>query len=119
MKKPGRKRVLMLVENRPFPYDVRVLPEAQALFAAGYQVSVISPAGRKQPLHENVDGIYVFHYPAPPSGGNFLGYVWNMGIRSWPCLSCPCLSGFAPALTLSTRQIPRIPLYLLQCFTSC
>ena len=71
MKKPGQKRVLMLVENRPFPYDVRVLPEAQALFAAGYQVSVISPAGRKQPLRENVDGIYVFHYPAPPSAANF------------------------------------------------
>ena len=79
MKKPGRKRVLMLVENRPFPYDVRVLPEAQALFAAGYQVSVISPAGRKQPLRENVEGIYVFHYPAPPSAANFLGYVWEYG----------------------------------------
>ncbi len=79
MKKPGRKRVLMLVENRPFPYDVRVLPEAQALFAAGYQVTVISPAGRNQPLRENVDGIYVFHYPAPPSAANFLGYVWEYG----------------------------------------
>ena len=38
------KRVLMLVENNPFPNDPRIRREARALIDAGYQVSVVAPA---------------------------------------------------------------------------
>jgi len=69
----------MLVENRPFPQDVRVLPEAQALLAAGYQVSVISPKGPNQLLRENMGGLHVFRYPAPTPASNFVGYLWEYG----------------------------------------
>lgn len=79
MKHAIRKRVLILVENRPFPQDVRVLPEARALVDAGYQVSVISPTAPKQALREYIDGIYVFRFPSAPDSRNFFGYLWEYG----------------------------------------
>jgi glycosyltransferase involved in cell wall biosynthesis len=79
MKQAIRKRVLILVENRPFPQDVRVLPEARALVDAGYQVSVICPTAPKQALREYIDGIYVFRFPAAPDSRNFFGYLWEYG----------------------------------------
>jgi len=39
---PGR-RVLMIVENLPCPFDRRVMQEARTLAAAGYAVSIICP----------------------------------------------------------------------------
>ncbi len=39
------RRVLMLLENNPYPKDVRVRQEAAALVAAGYQVTVVCPSG--------------------------------------------------------------------------
>lgn len=72
-------RILMLVENCPFPQDVRVFFEAQALLANGYQVSVISPAGPDQPLREDIDGLHVFRYPGPSPASSFFGYVWEYG----------------------------------------
>lgn len=72
-------RILMLVENRPFPQDVRVLLEAQALSAAGYHVSVISPTGSNQLLRENIGEIHVFRYHAPTPTSHFLGYLWEYG----------------------------------------
>src|SRR5260221_13457860 len=40
------KRVLILVENLPSPFDRRVWQEAVALRDAGYAVSIICPTGR-------------------------------------------------------------------------
>ncbi len=72
-----RNRVLMLVENNPFPQDIRVFHEAQTLTSSGYRVSVICPAGPHQPSRENVDGTHVFRYPSPPSFNGALGYLWE------------------------------------------
>ena len=41
---PGR-RVLIIVENLPCPFDRRVMQEARTLAAAGYTVSIICPKG--------------------------------------------------------------------------
>jgi glycosyltransferase involved in cell wall biosynthesis len=73
------KRVLMWLENLPYPRDIRVRQEADALVASGYQVSVICPAGPKQPWRERIAGVYVFRYPAPPAANSFLGYIWEYG----------------------------------------
>jgi glycosyltransferase involved in cell wall biosynthesis len=70
-----RCRILMLLENLPFPQDVRVRREAAALVQAGYRVTVICPAGKEQPFHEELNGVQVYRYPAPPSANGFIGYL--------------------------------------------
>src|SRR5688500_4150907 len=45
----GRERIAMLVENNPYPQDVRVRREAEALATAGHEVRVIAPRSASQP----------------------------------------------------------------------
>jgi glycosyltransferase involved in cell wall biosynthesis len=79
MSHPANNRILMLLENLPFPQDVRVRREAYALHAAGYRVTVICPSHEGQPFRETVNGVRVFRYPAPRAVNGFLGYVWEYG----------------------------------------
>ena len=72
-------RVLMLLENQPYPRDVRVRNEASTLVGAGYRVSVICPAAPGQPWHEVIDGVRVYRFPAPPEGNGLLSYLWEYG----------------------------------------
>lgn len=72
-------KVLMLVENNAYPYDVRVRSEAEALHAAGYEVAVIAPRSAGQPWTEDVGGVRVYRFPAPPGGGGALGYALEFG----------------------------------------
>ena len=69
----------MLLENNAYPSDQRVRREANSLVAAGFQVTVISPAKQQQPRYENVDGVHVYRFPPPPAGDSFLGYLWEYG----------------------------------------
>lgn len=71
--------VLMLLENQSYPEDPRVRREATALTEAGYQVTVIAPGRKGQTWHENVAGVQVYRFPAPPGGNGFLGYLWEYG----------------------------------------
>jgi glycosyltransferase involved in cell wall biosynthesis len=72
-------RVLMLLENNPYPQDARVRREAKTLTDAGYQVTIICPSDPKQPWRELVDGVRVYRYPAPPPSSGVLGYLWEYG----------------------------------------
>lgn len=72
-------RVLMLLENNPYPQDCRVRRECKALLSAGYQVSVIAPAEPDQPRREIVEGVEVYRYAAPRGGKGVLGYLWEYG----------------------------------------
>lgn len=74
---PGR--ILMLLENHPYPQDSRVRQEAAVLVSAGYQVSVIAPAGPGQPWHDIHNAVRVYRYPAPPNANGLLGYVLEYG----------------------------------------
>lgn len=73
------KRVLMLLENNPYPSDIRVRQEAQTLVAVGYRVSVISPGRQGQPWYEDVDGVQTYRYPGPPEGSSVLAFLWEYG----------------------------------------
>jgi glycosyltransferase involved in cell wall biosynthesis len=73
------KRILMLLENNPYPFDSRVRQEAQALVAAGYGVTVISPAREGQRWREIVDGVSVYRYPGPREGSSALAFFWEYG----------------------------------------
>lgn len=65
----------MLLENCPYPQDVRVRREAVALTAAGYLVSVICRAAARQPSREIVNGVHVYRYSSPATANSFLGYL--------------------------------------------
>jgi len=79
MNRPPNNRILMLLENMTFPQDLRVRREANALYAAGYRVTVICPAGNEQPYRETVNGVRVYRYPGPRAAIGFLGYIWEYG----------------------------------------
>lgn len=58
------RRVLMIVENNPVPFDRRVWQEARALRDAGFEVTVISPRSPAAPrLRETIEGIRVLRHP--------------------------------------------------------
>ncbi len=69
--------VLLLVENNPFPFDVRVRREAYALRDAGCRVTVISPRDTGQNWSESVDGIDVRRFPMPPGGSGLISYTFE------------------------------------------
>ena len=70
-------RVLILVENLSVPSDRRVWQECLALRRAGYDVTVICPAGahRDTALHERRDGVDIHRFPLEPAAGGPLGYL--------------------------------------------
>jgi glycosyltransferase involved in cell wall biosynthesis len=76
-------RIALLVENNAYPFDVRVRREAHALRDAGHDVSVISPRGPGQSWVENLDGVAVFRFPAPPSASGLFGYVFEFGYATF------------------------------------
>lgn len=70
------RRILIVVENLPVPFDRRVWLEATTLAAAGYTVSVISPKGRGFDAdYELLDGVHVYRHAMPPDGNGPLGYL--------------------------------------------
>ncbi|HET7402107.1 MAG TPA: glycosyltransferase family 4 protein [Usitatibacter sp.] len=74
------KRVLILVENLPSPFDRRVWQEANALRDAGYAVSIICPTGRGyEKKHEEIDGIAIHRYDLPMEAEGALGYALEYG----------------------------------------
>lgn len=60
----------MLLENNPYPSDVRVRREALSLVAAGHAVTVIAPRGPGQARREVVDGVRVRRFRLPAAGGS-------------------------------------------------
>jgi len=74
------KRVLILVENLPSPFDRRVWQEANALRDAGYAVSIICPTGRGyEKKYEEIDGIAIHRYDLPMEAEGALGYALEYG----------------------------------------
>jgi glycosyltransferase involved in cell wall biosynthesis len=57
-----RERITMLLENNPYPQDVRVRSEAESLARAGHSVTVIAPRGPGQPRREQVRGVEVVRF---------------------------------------------------------
>jgi glycosyltransferase involved in cell wall biosynthesis len=82
------RRVLMLVENLPSPFDRRVWQEACALRAAGCVVSIICPTGRGcERKFEAIDGIHIYRYPLPLEAAGAAGYALEYaGALAWSFL---------------------------------
>jgi len=78
------RRVLIIVENLPVPFDRRVWAEATSLVDAGYEVSVISPMmkGYTAP-YEVIDGVHVYRHPLEEAGSG-AGYIREyLGALGW------------------------------------
>jgi glycosyltransferase involved in cell wall biosynthesis len=72
------KRVLIIVENAPVPFDPRVTKEALSLHEAGYEVTVLSPKAKGAELgHEIIGGVHIYRHPMPEEGNSPLGYLWE------------------------------------------
>jgi glycosyltransferase involved in cell wall biosynthesis len=70
------RRVLILVENLPSPFDRRVWQEACALRDAGYTVSIICPTGRGcEEKFAAIDDIHIWRYDLPTEADGALGYA--------------------------------------------
>ncbi len=70
------RRVLIIVENLPVPFDRRVWSEATTLVKAGYGVSVICPKGKGATAHyEVIDGVHIYRHSLPLDAEGALGYA--------------------------------------------
>ena len=75
-------RVAMLLENNPYPQDVRVRSEAESLAAAGHAVTVIAPRAAGQPRRETVAGVRVRRFRLPATPASRLGFVTEYAIAN-------------------------------------
>jgi glycosyltransferase involved in cell wall biosynthesis len=75
-----KKRVLIIVENEPVPFDRRVWKEACALKDEGYQVTVLCPRAQGYTTsHVVLEGINVYRHPMTREGNGLFGYIWEYG----------------------------------------
>ncbi len=74
------RRVLIIVENLPVPFDRRVWSEATTLVKAGYAVSMICPKGKgATSSYEVIDGVHIYRHPLPLEAEGALGYALEYG----------------------------------------
>lgn len=75
-----KRKVLIIVENLPVPFDRRVWKEACALNDAGYQVTVLCPRAKHyMDRHVLLNGVEVYRHPAIREGNGLFGYLWEYG----------------------------------------
>jgi len=76
-----RKRVLILVQNLPVPFDRRVWQEARALEAAGYEVHIVCPRTKEYPGRRDLlNGIHIYRYSPGPEARRLTGYLVEYAI---------------------------------------
>lgn len=69
------RRVLIIVQNLPVPFDRRVWLECQALTSAGYQVAVVCPKGKGDLAYAVVDAVELYKYKPYAPGGSKASFV--------------------------------------------
>ena len=73
------RKVLIIVENLPVPFDRRVWQEATTLKQSGYTVSIICPLGGEgsgmEARAEVIEGINVYRHPLPFEADSAMGYA--------------------------------------------
>ena len=81
------KRILIIVQNLPVPFDRRVWLECQALTSAGYDVSVVCPKGGGDPSFHVVKSVRIYKYRPYAPGGSKMGfiaeYVYSFLATAW------------------------------------
>ena len=70
-----QRRILIIVQNLPVPFDRRVWLECQALVSAGYRVAVVCPKGSGDPSYQVIDSVQLYKYRPYAPGGSKLSFV--------------------------------------------
>ena len=77
----GCRRVLIIVENLPVPFDRRVWLEATTLQRAGYVVSVICPKGPGfESAEETIEGVHIYRHALPIEAQGAFGYLLEYAV---------------------------------------
>jgi glycosyltransferase involved in cell wall biosynthesis len=72
----NQRRVLIIVQNLPVPFDRRVWLEATSLTKAGYVVSVICPKAKGYTASfETLEGIDIYRYGLPIDASDAVGFL--------------------------------------------
>jgi len=70
------KRVLIIVENSPVPFDPRVWKEARSLQENGYDVTVLCPRDKGYERgYEFLDGVHIYRHPRTDDGNSPFEYL--------------------------------------------
>lgn len=70
------KKILIIVENLPLPFDRRVWQEANSLISAGAEVSIICPKGKGyEKPYECLNNIHIYRHNLPAEGNGVIGYL--------------------------------------------
>jgi glycosyltransferase involved in cell wall biosynthesis len=89
------RRVLIIVQNLPVPFDRRVWLEATSLTAAGYAVAVICPKAKGYTAaFETLEGVDIYRYGLPIDAKGAAGFVVEF---AW-CFLCSFLQSVRVAL---------------------
>lgn len=76
-----KRKVLIIVENIPVPWDFRVWKEARSLRDAGYEVTTLCPkAVGCEKTYEFLDGVHIYRHPTAREGDSALGYIWEYSV---------------------------------------
>jgi glycosyltransferase involved in cell wall biosynthesis len=75
------RHVLILFEGAPYPMDTRLQDQVATLSQAGYEITIISPAGRgyDEP-DETMAGVRVRRFKPAPDPRGALGYLREYGV---------------------------------------
>ncbi len=75
---PMTKKILIIVENLPVPFDGRVWKESIALHENGYETSVLCPKGKGyEKGYEYLEGVHIYRHPVPKEKNSRGGYLWE------------------------------------------
>lgn len=75
-----KRRILIIVENIPVPFDRRVWKESTSLRENGYEVTVLCPRGKGYGRgHEVIEGVHIYRHPMPQDGNGLFGYLYEYG----------------------------------------
>jgi glycosyltransferase involved in cell wall biosynthesis len=93
------RRVLIIVQNLPVPFDRRVWLECRALVSAGYRVTVVCPKGKEDPSHEVIDGVELYKYRPYAPGGSKVSfaaeYAYSFLATAWKTMKARRKGRFA------------------------
>lgn len=82
------RRILIIVENLPVPFDRRVWQEAKTLRNTGYQVSIICPrTDGFMAKYEFLEGIHIYRHWLPIEAKSAVGYMLEYSAALfWQCV---------------------------------
>ena len=73
-----KRKILIIVENLPVPFDTRVWKEATSLHSNGYDVTVLCCRGKGYERNfEVIDGVRIYRHHLPKEGNSPFGYAWE------------------------------------------